>query len=186
MWNRYHLANCLSKRGRKREAIEYRRIELDWCRKRDGNCSLGTITSINGLAIDLREIGEVKEAEALFREVVEVRTQVLEPDDFQIGLALGGLARTLEQGDKLEESLIYSQQALDHRKTHEGFDEWCTNRERFDLASVLEKLGRHADACTLLTELLESMSKISPDHEDRKLISEAEELLMAVQGEAPE
>ena len=34
------------------------------------------------------------------------RQQVLEPEDFQIGRALGGLAKTLEAAGKLEEALV--------------------------------------------------------------------------------
>ena len=43
------------------------------------------------------------------------RQQVLEPGDFQIGRALGGLAKTLEEAGKLEEAAAYRLKALDHR-----------------------------------------------------------------------
>ena len=45
---------------------------------------------------------------------------MLKPEDFQIGRALGGLAKTLELAGKLEEALSYRQQALEHRLAREG------------------------------------------------------------------
>jgi tetratricopeptide (TPR) repeat protein len=175
-------ANILSRLSKPLEAIPLRRRELAWCREKNGDTDPGTLTSINGLAIDLREIGELKEAEALFRELVTARQQILEPDDFQIGRAIGGLAKTLEAAGKLEEALIYSQQALDHRQAHEGPDAWWTNRERLDLARVLQKLGRYREASALLTELQESMSRnTEPDDADRQLITDAEELARSLE-----
>ena len=145
--------------------------------KRDGRGAAGTLTSINGLAIDLREAGELEEAETLFRELLAGREQVLEPGDFQIGRALGGLAKTLELASKLEEALDYRQQALNHRLANEGPDAWCTNRGRLDLARVLQKLDRQTEAHALVRELQASMDQLEePDEDDRLLISEASEL----------
>ena len=173
----YLLADVLSQLERHAEAIPLRRRELAWCREQKGDIDPDTLASINGLAIDLREIGELQEAEALFRELVAARQQVLEPEDFQIGRALGGLAKTLEAAGKLEEALDYSRQALAHRKTHEGPDAWWTNRERLDLARVLQKLGRSAKALSLLDQLLMSMKDIiEPDDSDTRLMEEAEAL----------
>jgi nephrocystin-3 len=187
MSSRYGLARCLSDQERHAEAIPLRRRELAWCREQNGDTDPGTLTSINGLAIDLRETGALEEAEALFRELVAARQQVLEPGDFQTSRALGGLAKTLELAGKMEEALAYRQQALDHRESHEGPDAWWTNRERLDLARVLHKLGDNPEAAARLQELQASMARSNePDDDNRKLISEAEELLMAVQGEAPE
>ena len=177
MWSRYHLAKCLSQKGRHEEAIEQRRIELAWCREQEGIDNPGTITSINGLAANLREIGELSEAEALFREVLDVRNQIMKPNGFEIGQALGGLAGTLEDAGRLEESLNYRKQSLEHRKNQEGCDTWLTNYERLCLASVLQKMGRTTEACALLTELQESMSRNEDlDEDDRQLITEAKEL----------
>jgi nephrocystin-3 len=183
----YNLADVLSQQERHAEAIPLRRRELAWCREQNGDTDTGTLTSINHLAIDLRETGALEEAEALFRELVAGRQLVLEPGDLQIGQALGGLAKTLELAGKLEEALDYSKQVLDHRLAYEGPDAWLTNQARRDLARVLHKLGRNSEAAALLQELQASMAWINePDDDDRKLISEAEELLMAVQGGKPE
>jgi len=172
----------LSQQEHHAEAIPLRRRELAWRREQNGDTDPGTLTSINGLAIDLRETGELEEAEALFRELVAARQQVLEPEDFQIGRAIGGLAKTLEAAGKLEQSLIYRQQAFDHRQAHEGPDAWSTNRQRLDLARLLQKVGRHTEASALLTELQESMSHNNePDDADRQLIIEAEELASSIE-----
>jgi tetratricopeptide (TPR) repeat protein len=178
----YNVADVLSQQKRHAEAIPLRRRELAWCREQNGDSDPGTLTSINGLAIDLRETGELEEAEALFRELVAARQQVLEPEDFQIGRSLGGLAKTLELAGKLAEALTYSQQALEHRQSHEGPDAWWTNRARLDLARVLQKLSRNSDATALLQELQASMNRNNdPDDDDRQLISDAEELMRAIE-----
>lgn len=109
--------------------------------------------------------------------------QVLDPENFQIGRAVGGLAKTLEDAGKLEEALTYSQQALDHRLAHEGPDAWWTNRERLDLARVLHKLGCKLESVAQIQELQASMALIEePDDDDRRLMSDAEELLSLLEG----
>ena len=173
----YQLAELLDDTGRWSEAIPLRRRELEWSRLRKGDTDPGTLTSINALAIDLRDTGEVEEAETLFRELVAATLQVLQPGDFLIGGALGGMAKTLEAAGKLEEALTYSQQALDHRQAHEGPNSWWANRERLDLARVLHKLARSAEALKMLNQLQNSMKDIlEPDDSDRKLMQDAEAL----------
>ena len=183
----YNLADVLSQQERHAEAVPLRRRDLAWCRQNNGDRDPGTLNSINSLAIDLRETGELEEAESLFRELVTARRQVLEPGDFQIGRALGGLAKTLEAAGKLEEALTYSQQALDHRQTYEGPDSFWTNRERLDLARVLHMLGCNSEATARLQELQESMARINEtDEDDGRLISDAEELMRQVEESFPE
>jgi nephrocystin-3 len=178
----YNLADVLSQQERHAEAIPLRRRELAWCREQNGDTDPGTLTSINGLAIDLRETGALEEAEALFCELVKTCQQVLEPEDFQIGRALGGLAKTLEEAGKLEEALTYRRQALEHRLTHESSDAWWANRERLDLARVLHKLERNAEATALLQELMANIGRnIDPDDDDRQLQRDAEELILAIE-----
>ena len=171
------LAEIFDDAGRCSEAIPLRRRELQWCRLRQGDTDPVTLASINALAIDLRETGELDEAEALFRELVASSSQGLEPGDFLIGKALRGIAMTMEAAGNLEEALIYSQQALEHRQAHEGPDSWWANRERLDLARVLHKLARSAEAQKMLDQL--EMSKkdiVKPDDSDTKLMEEAETL----------
>ncbi|MCX5969086.1 MAG: tetratricopeptide repeat protein [Cyanobacteria bacterium] len=89
----YALAELFAQTGRRQEAIPLRRREISWCQAQNGDTDPGTLQSINQLAIDLREVGELEEAEALFRRLVVDRQQVFEPGDFDIGRALGGLAK---------------------------------------------------------------------------------------------
>jgi tetratricopeptide (TPR) repeat protein len=167
----------LSAQERYSEAIELRRVELAWCRERDGDTDPGTLSSINGLAIDLRKIGALEEAEALSRELLAARRQVLEPSDLSIGLALSGLAKTLEEAGKLEEAAVYREQALYHRLEYEAPDASCTNRERLNLARVLQKLSRTEQAIQLLDQLDSSMKNIvEPSESDASLLEEAASL----------
>jgi tetratricopeptide (TPR) repeat protein len=108
---------------------------------------------------------------------------VLEPGDFQTGRALGGLAKTLDLAGKLDEALDYGQQALAHRQTYEGPDAWWSNRERLDLAHVLQKLGQSVEALTLLDQLQMSMAGLDdPDEDDHDLIKAAAELRAEISG----
>ncbi len=178
----YILADLLSQLKRHAEAIPLRRRDLAWCREQNGDTDPGTLNSINALAIDLRETGVLEEAETLFRELVAARQQVLEPGDFQIGRALGGLAKTLEEAGKLEAALSYRQQALEHRLAHEGPDALWTNRARLDLTRVLYKLSRSAEAEKLLEELNNSMVRPeAPDDADRQLMADAAALRRAIE-----
>ena len=50
------------------------------------------------------------------------------------------------------------------------------------MARVLHKLGRLSEALALLQELQDSMNRNSePDDDDRKLLSEAEELMRSIE-----
>jgi len=82
--------------------------------------------------------------------------------------------------------VTYAQQALDHRLAHEGADAWWTNRERLDLARILHKLDRSAEALHLLTEIDRSMANlIDPDEDDRCLQAEAQDLRSTVRLACP-
>ena len=145
--------------------------------EQNGDTDPGALTSINGLAIDLCETGALEEAEALFRELLEARRQVLEPSDFGIGRALGGLAKTLEGAGKLDEALVYAQQALDHRLEHQGPDDWNTNFDRLDLARIFHKVGRSLEARGQLDELERSLTQQEePSELDQMLLADSAEL----------
>lgn len=177
MDSRYGLTGCLSAQGCYTEAIELRKVELAWCRQQNGDTDLSTLASLHELAVDLRQVRELDEAEALFRELLRARQQVLAPEDFMIGQTLGDLAKTLEQSGKWEQALEYWQQALQHHQRHEGHEAWWTNRIRLDLALGYLRLGEPYKALSLLGQLQISMKAIGePDHLDAELMEEAEAL----------
>jgi tetratricopeptide (TPR) repeat protein len=177
----YVYAKYLSEESRRAESIDMRRKELLLRRQLYGDADSNVLISLNELAIDLREIGELQEAEILYRGLVGASQQVLDQGDFQIGRALCGLAKTLERAGNLEEALYFSQQSLNHRLSHEGPDAWWANYERFLHARILHKLGRQPEAMVLLQEIHTSMSCIdNPDEGDSQLINDAAKLLRAV------
>jgi tetratricopeptide (TPR) repeat protein len=170
----------LSRLGRCLEAIPLRRRELSWCREEYGDDDQDTLASINGLAIDLREVGAFEEAESLFCELVFRCQKVLQISDHRIGRALAGLGKTLEAAGRYEEALPYVQQALAHRLEHEGADAWISNRKRLDLAQLLHGLGRIDEAKSLVIEVQQSICGLDdPDDQDRELFSEACNLFIA-------
>jgi tetratricopeptide (TPR) repeat protein len=160
--------------GRYREAVSMRRRELVWMRQHKGDTDEGTLSSINALAIDLRETGELQESEMLFRELVNGQMKTLRPEDIQIGRALGGLAITLELTGKLDEALQHRQASLEHRLEHRGVDDYWSNQARLKTAELLYKLKRSGEALQLLEELVASMSVLDElDGSDRQLIDQA-------------
>jgi nephrocystin-3 len=185
----YRLADVLSAQERHAEAIPLRRRELAWCQEQNGDTDPGTLQSINQLAIDLREVGELEEAEDLFRQLLIARQKELESADYGIGRALGGLAKTLEDAQKLDEALVYAQQAFNHRLQYEGSDNWFANYDRLDLARVLYKLKHNPEALDHLDQLQASLtSKEQPDADDTELLQKAEELrgeIITQMGESP-
>ena len=83
-------------------------------------------------------------------------------------------AKTLEEACKQEKAACFVPKALDHRLEHEGPDAWWTNRERLDLARIVHKLGRSAQATQLLDALQASItSNAEPDDDDRQLLADA-------------
>lgn len=91
----------------------------------------------------------------------------------------GRLASTPLAAGQLEESLVFAQQALDHRLQHQGPDAWWTNLERLDLAQVLHNLDRDADADALnmLEQLERNLAGLEVlDQQDQHLMAEASEL----------
>ncbi len=63
----------LFQQDRNTEAIYLRQRELTWCSRKNSNLNHDTVDSIKGLAIDLRESGQLSEAEALLRELLAGR-----------------------------------------------------------------------------------------------------------------
>jgi hypothetical protein len=92
------------------------------------------------------------------------------------------LAKTLEIGGKLDEALLYAQEALDHRIVNEGPDAWCTNCERLALARVLHKLCRSPEAIQLLDALQASItSKAQFADDNSQLLADVADLRNQIQ-----
>jgi tetratricopeptide (TPR) repeat protein len=152
-----------------------------WCRGREGEHGAIYLEASRLIAVSYRQMGLLDKAEALFLELVTDCNQVLEPGNFKVGSALAGLAKTLEAAGKLEEALIYAQQALDYSLVYEGQDSWSTNSDRLDLARVLHKLGRDIEAINYLDELQQRLGNIAVlDDQDRQLLAEVIELRTAL------
>jgi tetratricopeptide (TPR) repeat protein len=118
----------------------------------------------------LRTVGHLRESELLLRAAVETGVRLLGPEEsFHLPTAQFELARTLEELGKLEEAELLYQQALAVReKTRPNTYQHANMLEngavlqlamgRYGLAdrmlsqatSILEKIGRHDSATTLL------------------------------------
>ena len=87
------------------------------------------------------------------------------------------MAETLEKGGQLKEALIYAQQCFDHRLQYEGKESFYTNRNRLELARVLNKLERKREAMNLINEIQAIFEKIEElDENDQDLLSKVSEL----------
>ena len=81
----------------------------------------------------------------------------------------GRLASPPLAAGKLEESLVFVRQALEHRLQHEGPDVWVNNMEPLDLARVLHKLYRDADTLNLLEQLERNLAGLEVlDQQDQR------------------
>ena len=176
------LADVLSERERYLESIPLRKRELLWRRKQNSDTRPETLDRILSLAIHLGIVGELKEAEVLFKEAVDSCVLHLDPGNSMIGDALYGLAKTKRLMGRLEEACIFARQALDHRLTFKGCDDGDTNSARLNLARILFGLERKSEAAALLQAIQASMSRNNnPDDDDSQLINDAAELLRSIE-----
>ena len=130
-----------------------------------------------------RDIGDYRLSEDSFKTALTISISPHLNDPDNIGRLMGGLAKTLEAAGKLEDSMKVYKQALDHYLEHRGTDDWYTNSKRLDLTRLLHKLGRNTEAIKLLRELQASMGRNDEaDDDDRQLISDAGELMRALEG----
>jgi len=159
----YFLAELYSCQDRRYEAIPLRRRELAWCREQDGDLAGGTLTSIYKLAVDLREIGELEEAEGLFRELIDSSMEGLEKNGSQIGYYLGSLVETLEKTGKTEEAIVYIQRFLDYLSKSDAIDSRTATGKCIDLVRTLHKTGQQREALLVL----ESLEKLLLQQKDQ-------------------
>ena len=138
MASRYGLARCLSAQERHGEAIELRRVELGWYRKRNGGHNEGTLTSIHQLADDLCWNDKLQEGEQLYREALAGRKAVLGDDHPDTMASRYGLARCLSAQEQYGE-------AIELRRVELA---WCEADENVNAKSTL--VSMHGLGCDLL------------------------------------
>jgi tetratricopeptide (TPR) repeat protein len=162
---RYVLARCLSAQERYSEAIELRRVELAWCRERDGDTEPGTLTSIHGLATDLRKNGELQESEQLYREALSGRIAALGDNDGDTMASRYGLARCLSAQERQAEAIPLRRRELAWCRQQKGDRDQKTLASVNSLAIDLRETGELAEAEALFRELLACRVAVLPSED---------------------
>jgi nephrocystin-3 len=109
------LVMLMTIQDRYEEAIDFRYRSLAWVRGQFGDDHRLTLGDISQLAWDLRKAKRFLESEKLYREFLSRSPRVLDPHDHENGLALLGLAQTLEKMEQNAEALIIRERHREYR-----------------------------------------------------------------------
>lgn len=112
-----------------------------------------TLTSKNNLAMALRDVGRLVEAEELQGEVVREYTRIHGQEAYLTLNARNNYAGILETQGRLREALSENREILDIRRNRLGEDHLDTAVSKHGVARILGDLGEHGSALVLLNEV---------------------------------
>ena len=126
-----------------------------------------TLTSRNGLANVLRDLGRLEDAETEFGAVVEARTRVLGPDHPDTLTSRNDLVTILYDRRELAQAESELRAVLEARTRALGPDHPKTLNSGSDLAMVLADQGRLEQAEAELRAIIQTGTRVlGPDHPD--------------------
>ena len=111
--------------------------------------------SMNVLANNLSSVGQNTEAEALHRQVLEIRIRILGPEHPQTLQSMMNLASVLMKENKDTEAEKVLRQALEKERRVLGAQDPTRALSAYDLASIVAKRGQRSEAFSLLREALD-------------------------------
>ena len=114
------------------------------------------------LANHLYAEGKLKEAEDLYKKVIELETKELGETHPSTLNAIATLAEIYEKDDKIEESITMQQRLLHFRETNMGVTHPKTEESREKLISLFKLKGREVEAKQVLTRKLKLLTERSP------------------------
>ncbi|MGW7714341.1 tetratricopeptide repeat protein, partial [Streptomyces chartreusis] len=119
-----------------------------------------TLTSRHSLALALRELGQLTEAETELRAVLEIRTRELGPEHPYTLASRGSLALALRELGQLTEAETELRAVLDTCTRELGPEHPTTLTSRNNLALALRSLGRLTEAETEHRAVLEIRTRV--------------------------
>ncbi len=123
-------------------------------------------TILHNLGATLRQRGELEEAEAAYREAVEIRT-ALRGSGESVGSSLHGLGTVHFSAARFPEALAAFEEALEHRRIALGADHPLTVSTLGNIAGTLGQMGRVEEARAGYEEVLEARRRtLGPLHPD--------------------
>ncbi|MEM6671256.1 MAG: serine/threonine-protein kinase [Planctomycetota bacterium] len=118
-----------------------------------GDPSAQTARCDHNSALLLEKLGLVEEAEGLLREVIEVRTDLLGPDDQETLVSLRGLALLLGSAGDLEAAVATHTEYIERASQAVEPGSALVQRARIDVVEWLQRLGRPDDAREVLDDV---------------------------------
>lgn len=136
---------------------------MPFARDMSGPASVAALLAWQGVAAG--DLGRPTQAEALFREALEIYATLEAPDGENTLSCLGNLASVLSDLGREDEAEALYTRVLDHQRTAFGPDNPLTAVTMNNLALVLQKQGRLRDAADLMTQATDiCMVHAGPTH----------------------
>jgi serine/threonine protein kinase/Flp pilus assembly protein TadD len=157
---RVTLGRTYSALGLYPEAVEQFDRALELRRRTPGLVAPETLTVMYDLAAVLWMQGELAEAEALMRELLDGRRRVLGDDDPATLEALDGLGAILKSQGKTEESIAIGREVLAGLESCLGPDDALTIQAVANLAFRLDGHGDYAEAEPLLRRAIAGLQRL--------------------------
>ena len=122
-----------------------------------------TATSLNNLAIVLRQKGKFPQAEAAFREALNVRRHLLGSENTDVATSLNDLSRVLLTEEKVAEAEVFNRESLATRRKLFGEETLEVADSLDSLETILREQGKRAEAETMARKVLAMRRKLLGD-----------------------
>ena len=161
----YNIARCFDIFGKYAEAEAMNRQALQLKEQVLGPEHPSTLSSMNNLAVALRQQGKHAEAEAMHRQALQLKEQVLGPEHPSTLDSMNNLALALDSQGKYAEAETMQRQALQLKEQVLGPEHPSTLDSMNNLALALDSQGKHAEAETMHRQALQLTEQVlGPEH----------------------
>ncbi len=130
-----------------------------------------TLSSVNKLAIVLKDEGRYPEAEKLYRETLDVQRRVLGPEHRDTLDTMDGLANLLQNEGHYAEAEKLLRRTLDAQRRVVGPEDPRTLSSMNSLANVLEDEGNYAEPEKLYRETLDVQRRVLGSEHPETLVT---------------
>ncbi|QRV95747.1 kinesin light chain [Ceratobasidium sp. AG-Ba] len=157
--------------GKREKELELDQIVMAGSKERLGEEHDATLSSMNNVAVDLRQLGQYERALALQEQVVEIRKRVSGNEHRETLIVTRNLARTYFDLGRYTDAQSLHQHILDTSTRVHGHDHPDTLSSMHDLAHTYEAQGRYDQAEALLLKVVDARKRVSGDEHPETLIS---------------
>jgi tetratricopeptide (TPR) repeat protein len=173
--------------GRFKASLDLRRTEMETRVRAQGKEHPSTLTSMNNLALVLRNQGKYPEAEQIHRKVVEVSERVLGKEHPDTLTGMNNLATVLTDQGKYPEAEQMYREELEVSERVLGKEHPSTLTGMSNLALVLRDQGKYPEAEQMYREELELSERVQgKEHPDTLTSMNNLATVLRNQGKYPE